>query len=98
MENLDGSHRGSCAVCVHGTDTAISIRGDAPGLPYGLESLGVPRGQAVIMVRDALVGMVARADGAFTMPVAMCSMCAPSGIRPGLIDDGDIPVLTQPGL
>src|SRR4051812_26318089 len=39
---IDGTSRGSCFVCLRGTDTALRLRGDAEWIVAGLVALGVP--------------------------------------------------------
>lgn len=78
--NLQGDYRGSCVVCLRGTDTAIAFTGEAEWLEAGLRVLGIPDGQArhtadqYWQERGADPGMVF--DGEHTMTVKVCAECA----------------------
>ncbi len=77
--NLQGDYRGSCVVCLRGTDTALSFTGEAEWLVAGLQGLGIPDDQALVMTEEFFAekgadpGMVL--DGDHTMPVRVCAEC-----------------------
>ena len=78
--NLQGDYRGSCAVCLRRTDTALAFTGEAEWLVAGLRVLGVPDDQATRMVlkffeeeKGADPGMVL--GGEHTMAVRVCAEC-----------------------
>lgn len=77
--NLQGNYKGSCLVCLQGTDTGLAFSGHAEWLIAGVEMLGVPKDQSVATVegffaeKGAQPGMVL--DGEYTMFVRVCAAC-----------------------
>jgi hypothetical protein len=74
---LNGTYRGSCAVCMHGTDTGLAFRGVAEWVIAGHVVLGIPQDQATLMVQRATgadPGMVP--DGEITVVIRVCRDCA----------------------
>jgi hypothetical protein len=47
---LDGTHAGSCVVCLEGTDTGLAIVGDAEYAAAGLAAMGVPITEAIATI------------------------------------------------
>lgn len=85
-----GDYRGSCAVCLQGTDTGLAFVGEAEWGAAGLQVLGIPSDQAAGMVSQATgsqPGMVP--EGEVTIAVTVCSGCAgKAGLPVGLIATG----------
>jgi hypothetical protein len=83
---LDGTYQGSCIVCMHGTDTALAIRGPAEATAGFLVVCGVPMEEAI-----AHVEMFPSDDGVWKFRV--CEACVPAqtNMKPAPVSEG-IPV------
>ena len=89
--------RGSCIVCLHGTDTALAFRGSVEWVAAGLCALGVPADQAVATVRYAPT--LIDGEGRVTATYQVCGRCAQQTVfpRPGLVYAGaQVPCVDQP--
>ena len=79
--NLQGNYRGSCVVCMRGTDTALAFTGPAEWHLAGLVGLGVPEGEAEATYRSGLrdSGWVGADDevpsASFTRGFRVCAEC-----------------------
>src|ERR1700730_14218475 len=98
--NLHGDYRGSCTVCMQGTDSGLAFVGPAEWTAGGLSRLGVPFDEAFRMMREVCVeyfgctwGKVP--VGAITVPVQVCEACAASvGMPVGQWHSG-VPAVVQ---
>lgn len=108
---LNGDYRGTCVVCLRGTDTALAFVGEAEWAIAGLKVLGLPKKEAHSTLEAFLVefqpghipGMVP--PGVITIPVQVCQRCAgkvktaqgpfPVGL---LVDEGELPCVVQPDI
>lgn len=74
---LDGTYRGSCALCLRGTDTAIGLAGEAEWIvAFFNVQMDIPDDQALIMLSSATncdEGMVP--PGVFSIVVRICRDC-----------------------
>jgi hypothetical protein len=84
---LQGDYRGSCVVCMQGTDTGLVFRGPAEFAIAGLVRMGVPQAQGAILVSKATgtaVGSVPSGD--IDVPLRVCANdAARAGLSVGLI-------------
>ena len=98
---LDGTYRGSCAVCRRGTDTGLVFQGVAEWALAGLQVLGIPEDEAAIMLEQATgcdPGKVP--TGEVTLPVRVCRQCAAAsgtGMTVGLTSSGELPCYRPKG-
>lgn len=92
---LDGTYRGSCVVCLRGTDTGLAFVGEGEWAIAGLMRLGIPRGEASIMVSAATgcdPGKVPIEE--VMLPVRVCRQCAAAsgtGVTVGVLSSGEVP-------
>ena len=95
---LDGTYRGSCAVCLTGTDTAVAFRGDAEWIIAGVHLLGISINEAALMLSLATGCDPGHAPpGELQYPVLVCRSCADAS--PGRFPVGPldaIPVIVAP--
>lgn len=98
---LDGTYRGSCVVCLRGTDTGLAFVGEAEWVIAGLTVLGIPQHQAGAMVSEATGTPPGKVPvGEVTMHLRVCRRCAAAsgaGFTVGLLSDaGGVPGYRQP--
>lgn len=91
-----GDYRGSCAVCLHNTDTGLAFAGEAEFAASGLVYLGIPQGDAAGMIEIFIEKTGADPDD-MLMAAQICSDCAgavgmPVGVLP------EVPLFGQSGV
>jgi hypothetical protein len=88
---LDGTYRGTCTVCLRGTDTGIAFFGEAEWVAAGMKVLGIPLEQAAVMISDVTgCGRGKVPAGRFQIVVRVCRDCVRASgtlLRVGLIPD-----------
>lgn len=95
---LDGTYRGSCVVCLKGTDTAVGIEGIAEFVAATLNIMGLADDEAANTLSEATgcdPGMVP--PGRFTVIIRLCRDCAGKGDRKFQVGPfpGNVPHYTQ---
>jgi hypothetical protein len=92
---LDGSYRGSCVVCLQGTDTGLAVRGPAEAYLATLQVLGVPDDQAQTMLEDSSGSAPGTVPGGtLTLAARVCRPCVEAsgtGLPLGVVPD--LPVI-----
>jgi hypothetical protein len=93
---LQGTHEGSCVVCLKGTDTAVILVGEAEPVAAAYVHLGIPKCEAARIVSTATgcsPGMVPA--GEIKVRTRLCRQCA--GPFPVGLDAGDtLPIVRPP--
>ena len=80
---ISGDYKGSCVVCLKGTDTGLAFVGEAEWALAGLQVLGVPPEQAdgVLAAATKLdTGQVPSTE--ITITVTVCEACAAAASAP----------------
>lgn len=91
------AQKGSCIVCLRGTDTALAFRGSIEWVTAGLYALGVPADQAAATVQSSCLPI--DGSGRATATYQVCASCVQKTKlpKPGLVYDGaEIPCIHQP--
>ena len=81
---ISGDYKGSCVVCLRGTDTALPLEGEAEWIVAVLNRLGLPMDQAYETLRLAVGSDPGKVpDGVVQVAVQVCADCvAKAKMRP----------------
>ena len=95
---LDGTHSGTCIICLRATDTALGVRGDAEWHAGFLMALGMPTDEAAAVAGKYLGYIVDPPGFAAYRVCARCAAKVPSFPTPVLAtNDAILPTIGQPG-